>query len=149
MNLLGKAMERLETTITVDAPRERVWEILMNFSEYSDWNPFIVSIRGMQEIGARLSVVMRIDHKKMTLKPEIITLDEPVAFEWIGALLFKGLFSGKHMFYLKKSENNKTLLRHAEEFRGWLVPFLWPRIKDGTTKGFEAMNQALKQRAEQ
>ncbi len=142
-------METLETQISIDAPQERVWEILMNFSEYPEWNPFIVSIRGMQETGARLSVEMRIDHKKMTFKPEIITLDEPAAFEWIGALGFNGLFSGKHMFYLEKRENNKTLLRQEEEFRGWLVPFIWPRIKDGTTKGFEAMNQALKQRAEQ
>ena len=142
-------MEKLETTISIDAPQERVWEILMNFSEYPKWNPFIVSIRGMQEIGARLSVEMRIDHKKMTFKPKVITLDKPAAFEWIGAFGFKGLFSGKHMFYLEKGENNKTLLRQAEEFRGWLVPFLWPRIKDGTKNGFEAMNEALKQRAEQ
>jgi hypothetical protein len=141
-------LKRIETKITINAQPEHVWDILMNFSEYPEWNPYIVSIRGLQEIGARLRVEMRIDHKKMSFKLKIVTLERAKAFEWLGALGFKGLFSGKHAFYLETTDNDKTVLTQAEEFRGWLVPFLWPKIKDGTTEGFEKMNEELKRRAE-
>jgi hypothetical protein len=39
-------------------------------------------------------------------------------------------------------------LVHREEFRGILVPLLWGSLEVKTKKGFEAMNLALKQRAE-
>ena len=35
-----------------------------------------------------------------------------------------------------------------EEFRGVLVPFFWKSLDTHTRQGFEAMNAALKQRAE-
>ena len=35
-----------------------------------------------------------------------------------------------------------------EEFRGVLVPFFWKSLDTHARQGFEAMNAALKQRAE-
>lgn len=35
-------MRTLETSIDVEAPVNRVWEILTAFESYPDWNPFIL-----------------------------------------------------------------------------------------------------------
>ena len=37
-------------------PPEAVWAVLMDFSKYPEWNPFILSIEGPAEVGAKLNV---------------------------------------------------------------------------------------------
>jgi hypothetical protein len=39
-------------------------------------------------------------------------------------------------------------LRHSESFQGYLVPLLWRSVEPASRAGFEAMNRALKARAE-
>ena len=50
------------------------------------------------------------------------------------------------------SSSNKTRrefrFTQREEFRGVLVPLLWKQLDTRTRAGFEAMNEALKARAE-
>src|SRR5207245_600607 len=49
-------MLELRTETEIDAPVERVWQVLMDFDSYPRWNPFIRSIRGTPEVGSRLEV---------------------------------------------------------------------------------------------
>ena len=39
-------METIETTETIEAPPERVWQILTDLDSYPDWNPFIIEGSG-------------------------------------------------------------------------------------------------------
>src|SRR4029450_13975460 len=49
-------MRTISATIDIDAPPERVWEVLVDFSAYPEWNPFMREVRGRAEAGARLGV---------------------------------------------------------------------------------------------
>jgi hypothetical protein len=50
---------------------------------------------------------------------------------------------------LSALESGGTLFRHGETFSGFLVPLVFRgALKRATERGFEAMNQALKLRAE-
>jgi hypothetical protein len=69
-------------------------------------------------------------------------------FEWLGHLLFPGLFDGKHSFELIAHGDGTTTLVQSEAFRGILVPFLKKMLNGPTTEGFNRMNEAVKQRAE-
>ncbi len=42
------------TEVEIDAPVERVWEIMTDFEAFPDWNPFIKKMRGDLEVGATL-----------------------------------------------------------------------------------------------
>ncbi len=57
-----------------------------------------------------------------------------------------GLFDGEHAFLIEATTSG-CRLRQEEEFRGILVPLFGSMLRD-TERGFDAMNQALKQRAE-
>ncbi|RYZ45415.1 MAG: SRPBCC domain-containing protein, partial [Chitinophagaceae bacterium] len=35
--------KQIKTEIVINASKEKVWAILTNFSQYPQWNPFIVS----------------------------------------------------------------------------------------------------------
>jgi len=82
----------------------------------------------------------------MRFKPTIQKYEPNQELQWLGKLWFSGIFDGRHSFKLLPLENGNTLFIHSEQFTGLLVAPLWMYYP--TLKGFESMNQALKQRAE-
>jgi hypothetical protein len=134
----------IKTKIKINAPAEKIWNKLMDFNDYPNWNPFILSIEGIPKIDNNLVV----NFEKMTFKPRVISLVKNKEFKWVGKLLFKGIFDGEHSFQLVEITNNKTLFIHSEEFSGILVPLLKKKLLSETKPGFESMNLALKKEME-
>ncbi|WEV76584.1 SRPBCC domain-containing protein [Janibacter cremeus] len=138
----------LYTEIEIDAPPARVWGILTDLAGYSEWNPFITSATGTVATGERL--VNRLEPpggKAMTFRPTVTEVDEGRAFEWLGRLGLPGLFDGRHRFVLVPHGDGTRLIQ-SESFTGILVPLLRKSLDAGTRAGFQAMNVALKARAE-
>jgi hypothetical protein len=147
-NISAMALE-IKTEITITATPEKVWEILTNFNEYPNWNPFIKSIKGQAVVGKK--IIARIEPpeaKEMTFKPKILTFVENKELSWLGHLLFPGLFDGKHKFELIDNGNGTTTFKQSEIFRGVLVPFFKKQLKNNTKNGFIEMNEKLKELAE-
>jgi hypothetical protein len=147
-NISAMALE-IKTEITITATPEKVWEILTNFNEYSNWNPFIKLIKGQVVVGKK--IIARIEPpeaKEMTFKPKILTFVENKELSWLGHLLFPGLFDGKHKFELVDNGNGTTTFKQSEIFRGVLVPFFKKQLKNNTKNGFIEMNEKLKELAE-
>lgn len=142
-------MMGLYTEIEIDAPAETVWRLLMDFENLPNWNPFIRSIEGETKPGSPLKVFIRPSGSTgMTMKPNVVEYTENVKFSWLGSLLVKGLFDGRHEFLLESKADNKVKFIQREEFSGILVPIIWALIKKNTRRGFEEMNSALKVLAE-
>jgi len=142
-------MKNISTDIIIYAPKEIVWQVLTDFESYPDWNPFIKSFAVKPEKGKRFKVVIQQPGSKpMTFSPVCLELSENTQFRWLGSLGFKGIFDGEHIFELFEEENGKTRFIHREKFSGILVPLLWKQLNVKTRKGFDMMNEALKERAE-
>lgn len=139
-------MKEIKTIIHIHAPSHLVWDTLMNFGEYPQWNPFIREIDGKALTGEQLSVtVLPPDSQKpMTFSPNILKYDSQKEFRWRGKLLMKGLFDGEHYFLLNPLPNGSTSLEHGESFSGLMVPFL-SGLLEKTERGFQQMNLALKE----
>jgi hypothetical protein len=139
---------RIETTIDIAAATSTVWQVLMDFAAYPDWNPMVRSIAGTLRRGERLEVCIQPPGKnKMRFRPRVQVVDEARAFSWLGHFLLPGLFDGLHEFRLQPVADG-TRLYHRESFSGLLLPLVWRTMEAPTRAGFEAMNQALKTRAE-
>lgn len=136
--------KRINTSITINASKEKIWEILTDFENYPEWNPFIKSITGNVKVGKRIKVVLQ----GMTFKPVVLTFDKNSELKWLGNLWFKGLFDGEHRFYLRDNGNGTTHFEHSENFSGILVGLFSKSLDKNTKKGFEMMNVELKRRAE-
>jgi hypothetical protein len=143
-------MKQLETTITIEAPAQKVWNILTDFSSYPEWNPFIQTVTGDPQQGKQLGIQLKVgDRSPQTFQP-IVLVNEPAReFRWRGKLFIKGLFDGEHYFQLQDLGANRTRLIHGENFSGLLSGLIMRSIEQDTREGFERMNHALKQRAEQ
>lgn len=138
----------LHTEIEIDATPEAVWEVLTDLDAYADWNPFVVSSSGTVGEGEKLTNRLQPPGgKAMTFKPTVTEVRPERVFEWLGRLGVPGVFDGRHRFELVPTETG-TKLVHSEHFRGVLVRFMKKSLDSQTRAGFEAMNDALKARAE-
>lgn len=137
-------MKSLQTQVQIEASASEVWEVLMDFNSYPQWNPFIISIEGKAEVGAKLKV--NLDGMRFT--PEVLVADRAKEFRWLGHLGMKGLFDGTHYFILHEQEDGSLILEHGEKFKGLLVRLILSLIGKSTQENFEKMNLALKERVE-
>lgn len=138
----------IRTEIDIDAAPEVVWQVLTDLDRYRDWNPFITSSVGKTAVGETL--VNRMEPpggKPMTFKPRVTVVEEASVFEWLGKLGLPGLFDGRHRFELETTPSGTRLTQH-ELFSGLLVRLMRKSLDGNTRAGFEAMNVALKERAE-
>jgi hypothetical protein len=136
----------IATSIVIDAPRSRVWAVLMDFARYPEWNPFIRAIKGSVRAGETLEVELQTPgNKAFTLRPRVVEVVPERAFRWRGALPM-GLFTGEHRFEAHE-DAGRTRFDHSEDFSGLLVPFVGG-ILEATERGFQGMNEALKAEAE-
>lgn len=141
--------KELKTEILIEATPAKVWGILTDFERYPDWNPFIRSIEGKPEAGAKIRAqIAPPGAKGMTFKPLVLAFEKEKEFKWIGRLLFPGLFDGEHRFELIDNENGTTTFIQAERFKGILVPLFKKMLDTNTLEGFHAMNHRLKAEAE-
>jgi hypothetical protein len=141
-------MKNIQTEILINTDITKVWDVLMNFDNYPKWNPFITSISGESKLGSRLTVSIKPPGGNgMTFKPNILTLEANKEFRWKGKLGINGIFDGEHYFILEVLENDKTKFIQGEKFSGLLVPLVG-KMLDKTQKGFEAMNEKLKEMTE-
>jgi len=141
-------MKNIQTEILINTDITKVWDVLMNFDSYPKWNPFIKSISGELKLGARLTVSINPpDGKGMTFKPTILTLESNKEFRWKGKLGITGIFDGEHYFILEYLNKDKTKFIHGEKFSGLLVPLVG-KMLDKTQKGFQLMNESIKNECE-
>lgn len=140
---------QIRTSIIINNSTDIVWNMMTKTQNYSNWNPFIRSIDGELVQGNQIKVFIKPENEDgMEFKPTLLKVAKNNELRWVGRLGFKGIFDGEHYFILERLGPNKTKLIHGENFSGILVPLLWNKIKESTTLGFKAHNQALKNLSE-
>ena len=140
----------LHTEIDIDASPEIVWAVLTDLDRYHEWNPFVVASSGTVAVGERLTNRMQPPGgRAITFRPTVTDVEEYRVFEWLGRLGVPGVFDGRHRFELTPTADGGTHLAHSESFKGLLVRFLRSSLDTQTREGFEGLNRALKERAEE
>jgi hypothetical protein len=137
-------------SIEIAATPAQVWDVLLDFAAYPEWNPFVSSISGGTTPGSKLRVTVQPQGgRPMSFEPTVLVCNPGRELRWLGSVLARGVFDGEHSFALSELTPNSCKFVHEERFSGLLVPLLMRgTMRTGTQAGFEAMNRALKQRAE-
>ena len=138
----------LHTEIDIEAPPATVWAILTDLDGWADWNPFITSSSGTVAVGEKLTNRMEPPGgRAITFKPTVTVVEPERTLEWLGRLVVRGIFDGRHRFELEATPTGTRLI-HTEHLSGVLVRFLKKSLDTQTLAGFESMNTALGARAE-
>jgi hypothetical protein len=142
--------KQLRSEIDINATAEGVWEVLTDFADYPQWNPFLVEASGKPVQGERLTIRMQPQGgRAMTFRPVVREATVGRQLRWLGHLILPGIFDGEHSFVIEPLGDGRVRLIQQEEYRGLLVPLLARSLDRRTLPAFERMNQALKQQAEQ
>ncbi|MDQ3913439.1 MAG: SRPBCC domain-containing protein [Actinomycetota bacterium] len=142
-------MKELHTEIDINAPAERVWQVLVDFAAYPRWNPFIRRIGGIPMAGERLEVRLQPSGARgFTFHPEVLAAEPTRELRWLGHLLAPKVFDGEHIFTIEPLAEERVRFVQREIFSGLLVPFFMRFAEADTRRGFEEMNRALKEHAE-
>lgn len=140
-------MKEIYTEIEIDAPASVVWDIITDFDNYPQWNPFIKKISGDQIVGSQIEVFIEPPNSnRVRFKPKILSYISEEELRWLGNLWIPKLFDGEHSLIIKELDECKVLFIQKEKFNGLFVPLLSGMLKD-TELGFKMMNQALKKEA--
>jgi len=141
-------MKSIKTEIIIDAPVANVWDLLMDFKNYPNWNPFI-HITGKATVGQQLENTIFLEGQKpQVFKPQVLEVIPQKILRWEGHLFIKGLFDGEHYFKLDALNSQQTRLIHGENFKGILVGMILKMIGTATKEGLNKMNHALKEQSE-
>lgn len=141
-------MKELRTEIEIQASPEKVWQILTNLGEYPQWNPFIHHAIGTAKVGEKVDITFRSGSKEMTLHCTVVKVEPNRELRWKYHVILPALFSGEHSFVIEPIDNNRVRFVDREIFNGLLVSSQARDIDTNSKHGFEAMDKALKARAE-
>jgi hypothetical protein len=138
----------LSSEIVIDASSHVIWDVLVDFASYAEWNPVEIHARGEAVVGGILEHTAQLPGRKpMTFRAKIIEATPACALAWKGRIVMPGLFDVTHHFEIDPLTEEQSRPRQFEHFSGVLVPFMRGMLRD-TQAAFELANQAIKQRAE-
>jgi len=141
-------MRELRTEINIAAPLIEVWNIIIDFDNWSQWNP-ISKASGSADLGSKLNITMLDKDGKDSMKYKAIITEfkQPSLFRWRAKMMAGFLFTNDKIFELEEIDTGTRLI-HREEFSGLMVPMFWSKLNEGCIPMFNSMNEALKLLAE-
>jgi hypothetical protein len=138
-------MRHFETSTTIDAPPERVWDVLADTASWPDWDSGVVGVEGEPGEGSRLKITSELNPKR-AYPVKVTELERPRRMAWRGGMPL-GLFTGVRTYTLTPEGEGRTRFDMREEFSGPLLPLIWRTIPD-MSDSFRQFATGLKQRAE-
>lgn len=143
-------MPSIYTEIQINASLQAVWQELMDFDSYAEWNPMVQFNGGIPQVGNRLDLLLKQPSGgKFAVKSLVTERIENRKFQWLGKFFVRGLFDGRHTYELSEQDGG-VRFKHYEEFGGILKhPMAWFGVIEKTIPGFVLMNEKLKVRVEQ
>ncbi|KAI5990427.1 hypothetical protein EDD15DRAFT_2280140 [Pisolithus albus] len=159
-------------SIVIDAPREVVWKVLMDWESYHEWNPFVrnqcitdASKRPLQQtprVGDYLYIYPvhippsfdspRLLPASSTFQRITVLDTHDYRCSWVSAQYPAWLLRTERWQVLVEVDDGdgrkKTRYETKEVFNGPLAYVVAATVGDGIKKGFVAMAEGLKRRSE-
>ena len=134
----------LLTTVDIAAPPSRVWAVLADTADYSQWNPHM-RLSGPLVPGGVIEHVEIDGGDRTVFRPRLLVVRPDRELRWHGRLPVPGLLDAEH-YVLLRPANRGTLMTQGEHLRGVA---LWFFDAGALRASFDEMNAALKRRVEQ
>ena len=115
---------KVQRDITINAPPEKVWQVLMDPQRLGDWVSIHQHLKdapnGILEEGDRLTQCLRLMHKNFNVKWTVEQADKPRRAVWEG----RGPVRSKAqvVYELESDGDGATLFHYSNEFKAPMGP---------------------------
>jgi hypothetical protein len=138
----------IEHRIGIQAPAEVIWELVHDLASWEAWNPTYTKASGDIRIGSTLEMTLQ-------LPGQAAQQIRPVVLEWVPneqlhwrLSLMGGLVKTLRYIEIEELAPGSCIVSNGEYFAGLMGPSVVRRVGGSVRRGFAAMNEALKARAE-
>lgn len=133
----------------VAAPPEVVYRVIVDVERWREWSSWLAYEGGEVAVGSKLRLRLTPPHGTgYGFAPEVLALEPPAHFAWIGRTGVPGVFDGEHHFEIRP-EGSGSRLVNRERYAGLLSPlFRMTPMMRSAPDGFAAMNDEIRRRAE-
>ncbi len=144
----GPSGLRVEDRIGIQAPAEVIWGIIHDLPRWSEWNPTYPQAAGEIRIGETLAVTLALPGQAhQALKPVVVDWIPNEQLHW-RLTMMGGLIRTLRYVEIEALGEANSIVSNGEFFGGLMGPSLGKRVGRDVRRGFRAMNEALKARAE-
>jgi hypothetical protein len=144
----GPGGEKIEHRIGVQAPARVVWEVLADLDAWSEWNPLYTKVQGQLAIGGTLVLTLQLpDESPETIRPVVTDWTPDSLLHW-KLTLAGGLVRSVRYLEIDELAEASCIFANGEIMGGLLGRYVAKRMGRKMYRGFEAMGEALKVRAE-
>lgn len=139
---------RIEDRIGIQAPQELIWEVIYDLSSWHEWNPTYPRAEGEIRIGNILNLDLVLPgQSKQELNARVVDWVPNEQLHWELKLL-GGLIKTLRYIEISPLAETGCVVDNGEIFGGLMGSSLGKRMRGPVRRGFLAMNEALKTRAE-
>lgn len=143
-------MTDIGSTIDIEAPRARVWSILVDLARYPEWNPFTPRVEASLQIGDPVILHVQMKPGEPTLRqPEVMTsYVEGEELGWGTTMMHRVVLHANRTQRLVDLGRDRTRYESIDRFEGAMVPLVMALYRQHVQRGFDETARALKSRAE-
>lgn len=142
-------MKQIHSSIDIKAPASVVWAILTDFAMYKRWNPYIRAILGRPSNGCALTMTLQRNGRgAMSTRSLLTHVREPRELRWRRQHAAPSLYTTEHRFRIESLPAGGVRFHQTEQINGLFASLLGGGSRRATEESFDAMNHALKARAE-
>lgn len=139
---------RIEDRIGIQAPAEVIWEVVYDLDRWSEWNPTYPKAAGVIRIGEPLTLTLALPGQaQQEIRPRVLEWVPNEQLHWQLSML-GGMIKTLRYIEIQQLAEAGCIVDNGEIFGGLMGPSLGRRMSGPVRRGFRAMNEALKARAE-
>ncbi len=142
------APDRVRAEVEIDAPIERVWQILTDLDGYADWNPFTPRVETTLAIGEPIHLHVRLVGTRLMHRVETVTRNAPYTLGWEMKLGARSLLHAERVQVLTPIDEGRTHYMTEDCFSGLLRPLVLGLFGRAMERGFSDCALGLKKAAE-
>ncbi len=138
-------MKKYTASVTIKAPAETVWKILIDAAGYPQWDLSMDHIEGKLALGETVKFFTKLSAQAFPVK---VTAFEPSRKLVLTGGIPLGMFKSERTHTLSANHDGTTSFHTGEIFSGLLLPVFGKNIPD-LTENFRNFAAALKKEAEE
>ena len=146
--VLGCMPWEVEHSVTIEAPPEKVWEILIDLPNYESWNSYSPRAKGSIDEGAIVTIDARLGEEVRIVDNRVTRVEPESVLCWHSMNWFESLARGTRCRFLEPAGPQSTLFRHYEIMEGPLAGLIETIYRPRIEEGLMQMNEDLKRAAE-
>lgn len=138
----------LTTEIEIAARPQQVWDLLVDFEGYSQWNAWLPELRGEAVEGGPANGKVWLNGKLRRVRHRVLQVDEPGTLCWRDAGATTWFVWARRCRFVSERADGTTLVREHLMLNGTFVDAAMRKYGEALQRGLESEAESLRRRVE-